>query len=684
MQLCYIVVTTYEPSFAEVSIPIEIDASVVLVRPNLSVDPAVDLIDRQLVDVSGDGFEPDVQVRLVQCRLGTCGAGGTYAFTDSAGVLPATPIQIRRQFGGVDCLDQPCAIWAFPYGDFDHVTLALLTFDPNAPLAPPPTVTVDPAADLLDRQAVTVTASGFVPNEYAYVSQCLADLSHCNGSEYAPTDGEGDLSVPFVVRRRVNVDDCAVVDCIIWVAHEGDEATAELDFDESVPPPPVPTVTVTPNVGLSARQVVVLTVHDVGPDAYLDGSLCIVASGCSSGFELPHAVGGESSVSVALPRFFGSSDCAVAACEVRVSVYEDSTFYSLSAPVAFDPGSAPAPPPSLVALPTSGLWDGQRIDLIGAGLLPGEWVGLEQCSGSASLPGRCMYLDGGRADLLGDLLQKVPVARDLVVGSTTFDCLVEDCYLVADIVGGASPIQLRFSESTPPNGGFPTQLECVAWPTGGWPAGEVPSGVDPVRLQQVMDDALAGGTKGIVVIHGGRLVAEGYDPGKDETTIHNSFSVSKTFVATVMGTLADDGLIDMGHMYPFSLHDKLAVISEKHSYYTGSDNPWGKPVIPLEMISVLTQYTSRSSGFRSRGPAVGLFAGQEIRLIKGPLFVNHEYQLEREIIALSESRRTESNWVRTSVYDKATRELVAEVILNSATLKDSYANYAEDAKALGK
>ena len=141
---------------------------------------------------------------------------------------------------------------------------------------------------------------------------------------------------------------------------------------------------------------------------------------------------------------------------------------------------------------------------------------------------------------------------------------------------------------------------------------------------------------------------------------------------------------NMGHMYPFSLNEKLEKITENHPYYTSTDNPWGKPVIPLEMISVLTQYTSGNSGFRSRGPAVGLFAGQEIKLIKGPLFVNHEYQLEREIIALSESRRTESNWVRTSVYDKATRDLVAEVILNSATLKDTYAEYAADASALGK
>ena len=139
----------------------------------------------------------------------------------------------------------------------------------------------------------------------------------------------------------------------------------------------------------------------------------------------------------------------------------------------------------------------------------------------------------------------------------------------------------------------------------------------------------------------------------------------------------------MGDMYPFSLAQKLAKITEQHAYYS-ADNPWGKAVMPLEMISVLTQYTSGQSGFRTKGPAVGLFASQEIKMINGPLFVDHDYVLEREIIALSESRRTESNWIMTLVLDAETKTLVAEVILNSATLKDSYAKYAEDAQALGK
>jgi hypothetical protein len=140
---------------------------------------------------------------------------------------------------------------------------------------------------------------------------------------------------------------------------------------------------------------------------------------------------------------------------------------------------------------------------------------------------------------------------------------------------------------------------------------------------------------------------------------------------------------NMGAMYPFSLAQKLQKITENHPYYT-DDNPWGRAVIPLEMISVLTQYTSGHTGYRTKGPAIGLFAAQEIKMINGPLFVDQPYKLEREIIALSESRRTESNWIMTRVIDAETDQLCAEVILNSATLKDSYANYEADAKALGK
>ena len=51
--------------------------------------------------------------------------------------------------------------------------------------------------------------------------------------------------------------------------------------------------------------------------------------------------------------------------------------------------------------------------------------------------------------------------------------------------------------------------------------------------------------------------------------------------------------------------------------------------------------------------------------------------LEREVVALSESRRTESYWVRTRIREGETNDLVAEMLLNHATLKESYAGYRD-------
>jgi hypothetical protein len=138
---------------------------------------------------------------------------------------------------------------------------------------------------------------------------------------------------------------------------------------------------------------------------------------------------------------------------------------------------------------------------------------------------------------------------------------------------------------------------------------------------------------------------------------------------------------NMGALYPFSLNEKLAVITEPSPWYTDSDSgasPWGRPIIPLEMVSVLAEYSSRKARFPVKGPAVGLFADQEIRMIEGPLFVGEDYLIRREIVALSESRRTESYWVRTRIFDAGGSRLLAEMLLNHASLKHSYAGYAAE------
>lgn len=133
---------------------------------------------------------------------------------------------------------------------------------------------------------------------------------------------------------------------------------------------------------------------------------------------------------------------------------------------------------------------------------------------------------------------------------------------------------------------------------------------------------------------------------------------------------------NMGALYPFSLREKLEKITERTDWYdSDAASPWGRAIIPTEMVSVLAEYTNRLAGFPVKGPAIGLFADLEIRYINGPLFVDTDYLIRREIVALSQGRRTENYWTRTRIFDASGETQMAETLLNHGVLKHSYADY---------
>ena len=156
----------------------------------------------------------------------------------------------------------------------------------------------------------------------------------------------------------------------------------------------------------------------------------------------------------------------------------------------------------------------------------------------------------------------------------------------------------------------------------------------------------------------------------------------KVGMVTVPQAIRMDADQNMGALYPFSLKQKLTKITEPSPWYAGSDNPWGRAIVPFEMLSVLFQYRAREDALPMRGPAVGLFADQEIRLFKGPLFVGESYEVKREVVALSGSKRTESVWARSTVTKPGSSDVLATMLLNMATMKESYARYAEEHKQL--
>lgn len=153
-----------------------------------------------------------------------------------------------------------------------------------------------------------------------------------------------------------------------------------------------------------------------------------------------------------------------------------------------------------------------------------------------------------------------------------------------------------------------------------------------------------------------------------------------------VGMRRDEGdVVSMSHDerngagYPFSLADKVATITEPHPWYTpegGPSSPWGRAIVPIEMISVLANKSGR--GFPVRSPAFGLFLDLEIKLLEGPVFVDQPYRVVREIVGLSQSRRTESYWTRTTLHDVDSGRPVVAVTLHSGVFKESYPGYPKD------
>lgn len=129
-----------------------------------------------------------------------------------------------------------------------------------------------------------------------------------------------------------------------------------------------------------------------------------------------------------------------------------------------------------------------------------------------------------------------------------------------------------------------------------------------------------------------------------------------------------------GALYPFSLNDKLERITERSGWYDASaESPWGAPIVPTEMISVLTHQSG--AHFPVRGPAVGLFIDLEVRYVDGPVFVDRPYEVAHTIVGIGQGRSVESYWTESTLTDAQTGRHAATVLLHQGVFKASYADY---------
>ncbi|MGB8857843.1 MAG: hypothetical protein WCC60_01240 [Ilumatobacteraceae bacterium] len=130
-----------------------------------------------------------------------------------------------------------------------------------------------------------------------------------------------------------------------------------------------------------------------------------------------------------------------------------------------------------------------------------------------------------------------------------------------------------------------------------------------------------------------------------------------------------------GNLYPFSLKDKLAAITETSPWYVpGQPSPWGRATVPTEMLSVLAH--KGGVHLPVRGPGVGLFIDLEVKR-HAPVMVNEAYTVTHQVVGVGQSRRVESYWTRSHL-TTVEGAPVATVLLHQGVFKASYEGYPAD------
>lgn len=471
-------------------------------QPSLAVEPSTELVDGQLVAVTGSGFPPGQYVGLALCATGSAAlrcddSHATYALPDEAGSF-TTDLVLDAVFladeatttATVDCRASTgaCAVAAYTEDGVSGaapVATAPVSFEPDAPLRPPPVLTATPAAGLVDGQAVVLTGTGFDAG-YALVRQCAAGagtLAACAtiGGQYISGDvdeggepgGAGEVSGSLLVDVAIATLDGQIVDCRTPGACEllaGDPADptalarVALAFDPAAPFVAPPALAVSPPAELVDRQSVAVTGSGFRPDYYVSFSVCRSPlddyRDCDSGgdYYAETDVTGSFSSTLVLDAAFLAGDGDVVDCrtsDFACVLLATNDVESAVLGLHFDPDAPLAPAPVLLAAPETGLVDGQVVAVTGSGFQPESFVALQQCTADALDTRGCTWRGYADTDATGSFSTKVSVlAAFEAAGGTRVNCRSAPgrCQLVAGRVGDpgeAGVVPLVFDPSAP-------------------------------------------------------------------------------------------------------------------------------------------------------------------------------------------------------------------------------------------
>lgn len=332
-------------------------------HPTLTVTPSTGLVDHQLVEVHGEGFDPRAAAAIWQC-----GADDRQDCTwDQSEIEDDGSFTVPVAVSMTHCGDHPATCLEVNTFDqdvryYERIGTIPIAFDPDAPRQPDPTFQIDAPADLATGDVVTIEAAHLRPGDSVVVTVCSGRRAFPQGRCASPTGGgdraepgaDDTLVVPLVASPVLTdmsgrAFDCRRVACTLSVTTPEDWAferatSVPLDFDvDATAASPPPTA--------SARFVEgrTLEVHGEGfvPTEEVYATTCIKRDGpkqCLFPTEVHATAGGDGTVEIAyepepFDGFAGVEDCRGANCFVLVwgSALGGDGRDSVRAPFALDP-----------------------------------------------------------------------------------------------------------------------------------------------------------------------------------------------------------------------------------------------------------------------------------------------------------------------------------------------------------
>lgn len=441
--------------------------------PRLTVSPAEDHFDGQLLTISGEGFDTSTEFAVYQCLMPAVGGtpdcdhaatGYLTAYSNDVGTITATlraTRYISTAEGFADCTEVPggCVVLAEVSGGPDQLATmrtspsARIVFDPDLATSDGGPVVV-PTTGLVDGSVVSVVGTAGDARAWsAKPPQLCTEADQCTDLAFTEVDQTvrltaGEIRVP----RRLYADgvtvDCRDTPCELRFVSGGAPAVVALSFDPSAPPLPAPAATVDDpgpyaagqaiRVGLPeglrywVSQCVADIVDDVcegfgayGPGAYFEDAF----AGDTTGTQTI-----DLQVFRRIWTQLGPHDCVDdGACELRFFGPFDSPRLT-PVPLPFDPSVPVIAGPQVTVRPRAGLADGSSVSVRVDGLAEREWYGISMCPATASAFTWCPPVFEGTSTATGSGSALVRLPRRLTTWDAeetpqTVDCALESCSL---------------------------------------------------------------------------------------------------------------------------------------------------------------------------------------------------------------------------------------------------------------